>query len=176
MQEALSDEAKANLMALPPWYNTFVLQAKRVIPKRRQLSAALSKDGRWVDAAQMFQHSKNFLTQGWATPLLGTRPFEYCSSARHWGHPRMTLSTRAGLLTEHPAAGAAIAERLQKGVSVSVDDLAVFMAGVIVPFMFGFFGPVRPSAMISLQHPDYEVLRCRTSLHRYPLVCRLLHP
>lgn len=59
-------------------------------------------------------------------------------------------------------AGAAIGDRLQRGLRTSVEELAIFMAGIIIPFMFGFFGPVRPSALISLQHPDYKVHHCIT--------------
>ncbi len=151
VQKALPDEAKANLLALPPWYNTFVQQAKRVIPKRRRDTAALAEEGRWIEAAEMFQHSKNFLNQGGPHAILSPHLHPAC----------LVWQGRSSDLTwKHLLAGAAIGERLQKGIRTSVDELAVFMAGVVIPFMFGFFGPVRPSALISLQHPDYQVHLC----------------
>ena len=63
----------------------------------------------------------------------------------------------SGLMSAPDDAGAVIGDRLQRGLRASIDDLAIFMAGIIITFMFGFFGPVGPSAMISLQHPDYQV-------------------
>ena len=32
-----------------------------------------------------------------------------------------------------------------------------FLIGVLIPFMYGYFGPVRPGALISLCHPGYQV-------------------
>ena len=37
------------------------------------------------------------------------------------------------------------------------EELDSLLIGVIVAFMFGWFGPVRPGALISLCHPVYQV-------------------
>ena len=37
------------------------------------------------------------------------------------------------------------------------EELDTLLIGVVVAFMFGWFGPVRPGALISLCHPGYQV-------------------
>ena len=56
-------------------------------------------------------------------------------------------------------------ERLQRqdqsGGPPMREELDSLLIGVIVAFMFGYFGPVRPGAFISLCHPGYQAnARC----------------
>ena len=37
------------------------------------------------------------------------------------------------------------------------EEMDTFLIGVLIPFMYGYFGPVRPGALISLCHPGYQV-------------------
>jgi len=57
--------------------------------------------------------------------------------------------------------GAAVFERLQRldesSESPMREELDTLLIGVIVSFMYGWFGPVRPGALISLCHPGYQV-------------------
>ena len=57
-----------------------------------------------------------------------------------------------------PCSGAAIHQRmLQPGYRVMQEEMDTFLIGVLIPFMYGYFGPVRPGALISLCHPGYQV-------------------
>ena len=46
------------------------------------------------------------------------------------------------------------------------------LIGVLIPFMFGWFGPVRPGALISLCHPGYQVPSF--SVHRAAVMCHCI--
>jgi hypothetical protein len=46
---------------------------------------------------------------------------------------------------------------LEAGVAVSRYDLEALLAGTIIPFLFGWVAPVRPSSIISLMHGAYQV-------------------
>ena len=60
-----------------------------------------------------------------------------------------------------PSLGAAVHERLQQsGYRVMQEEMDTFQIGVLIPFMYGWFGPVRPGALISLCHPGYQVPSC----------------
>jgi hypothetical protein len=37
------------------------------------------------------------------------------------------------------------------------EELDTVLIGVLVAFQYGWFGPVRPGALISLCHPSYQV-------------------
>ena len=63
--------------------------------------------------------------------------------------------------------GAAVFDRLQQLDESSnpamKEELDTLLIGVVVAFMFGWFGPVRPGALISLCHPGYEVRQSASS-------------
>ena len=37
------------------------------------------------------------------------------------------------------------------------EEMDSFLIGVLIPFMYGYCGPVRPGALISLCHAGYKV-------------------
>ena len=45
----------------------------------------------------------------------------------------------------------------ESGETPMREELDTLQIGVVVAFMYGWFGPVRPGALISLCHPGYQV-------------------
>ncbi len=54
--------------------------------------------------------------------------------------------------------GAAVHQRMQQpGYRAMQEEMDTLLIGVLISFMYGWFGPVRPGALISLCHPGYQV-------------------
>jgi len=53
--------------------------------------------------------------------------------------------------------GAEVVAPLEAGLTVARRDLEAMLGAVILGFMFGHVSAVRPSCVISLQHPWYKV-------------------
>lgn len=54
-------------------------------------------------------------------------------------------------------AGASVVAPITDGIPVTRRDLDNMLAATIIPFLFGYIAPVRPTMLLTLQHPNYTV-------------------
>lgn len=146
----------ANLRAINIWYGNLMAQAKSSRVRRRLEPQQLAKEKRWMDGQQMLQIAHQFLSEGEAPnqpdPGLTAQITSPPDFSRIYGcmHPDRVCCV-----------GAAVLDRLQQLDEDSdppmKEELDTLLIGVVVAFMFGWFGPVRPGALISLCQPGYQV-------------------
>lgn len=56
--------------------------------------------------------------------------------------------------------GAGVAEPLMLGIPVTRHDVNNMLGATIIPFLFGYVAPIRPTMLLTLQHPHYKVRSC----------------
>ena len=152
VQVPLSPEEGANLRAIRAWYNSLMEDAKHARPKKRRTDpVVLAAQQQWIDGETMLQLSFDFLMEG--------EPQLTCLDLHHCIVLPTVLVLSSGLSSAAVSCtGAAIHQRMQQpGYRVMQEEMDTFLIGVLIPFMYGYFGPVRPGALISLCHPDYQV-------------------
>ena len=132
---------RANITAVRQWMVSLSGDAKKARPSKQLDYSMLQQDGRWMEAPQFYAFTQRLMMEG--NLLLP------CSGA--------LLRASNALKQLSWCTGAEVAKVLTSGGQVSTTGLDALQAGVVFPLLFGNVGTIRPSAMYSLQHPDYTV-------------------
>lgn len=64
LQNAVSDQQKANLLSIRKWWSKLAADAKKERPSAPKDPALLKKQDKWLDAPDLFKAVKGFLNEG----------------------------------------------------------------------------------------------------------------